>query len=303
MRIVLVGAVESTRVALEALVKSGVSPGMVVTLPQADLIRHSDAVDLAAMIAFDKTQILYTSDINSSETASAILSYKPDLIFVIGWSQICKTPFRSLAKLGCVGYHPARLPRLRGRAVIPWTILTEEKITGSTLFWLDDGIDSGGILLQETFEVTPDESAESLYTKHMSALRMMVPKAVTLIESGKPPRVVQDHSQATYCARRRPEDGLINWLDSATNIQRLIRAVGAPYPSAYTRCEGQILHIDKAAFIPNSQQFVGLPGQVQTHTEPGFIVRCGDGICLEITSWRWRNGKRPIRHTVLGGDR
>jgi methionyl-tRNA formyltransferase len=301
MRLVLIGAVESTRVALEAMVAAKALPELVVTLPQLALSRHSDSVDLAPIAKRYGTQIFHTSDINSLETHKTLSLLNPDLIFVIGWSQVCHTAFRSLARLGCIGYHPARLPKLRGRAVIPWTIITNEKVSGSTLFWLDDGVDSGDILLQETFEVAPDETAESLYAKHMSALNGMTPKALSMIQSGTPPRVVQDHNQATYCARRRPEDGLINWLLAAEEIHRFVRAVGAPYPGAYSNYGGENMYVDKANFIANSHQFVGLSGQVQTYTERGFIVRCGDGICLEITSWRWRDGKKPPRHAILGG--
>jgi methionyl-tRNA formyltransferase len=302
MRIVLVGAVESSLVALEGLMAVQKRPDLVITLPHAALHRHSDSVDLTSIANRNGIQVFHTTDINSPETCETLMLNPPDLIFVIGWSQLCGKTFRSLARLGCIGSHPAPLPRMRGRAVIPWTILIDEKTSGTTLFWLDDGMDSGDILLQQTFTVSPDETAKSLYAKHKDALRSMIPDAVALIQSGTPPRMKQDHQYATYCARRRPEDGLINWREPAAEIGRFIRAVGAPYPGAFSSSNGEILYVDAAVPISNSHQFVGLPGQVQSHTDRGFIVRCGDGICLEVTSWRWRGDKKPLRHAILGGD-
>ena len=73
-----------------------------------------------------------------------------------------------------VGYHPAPLPRLRGRAVIPWTILLDEKITASSLFWIDEGVDSGPLLAQRFFHIAPDETAATLYARHMTALDAML---------------------------------------------------------------------------------------------------------------------------------
>jgi methionyl-tRNA formyltransferase len=301
MKVVLVGAVESTRVALEELISYGMPPAVLITLPIASLHRHSDSVDLAPIANQYGIQIFYANEGNSLATLECLRYNQPDVVFVVGWSQLCGEGFRSVARLGCIGFHPAPLPRMRGRAVIPWTILTNEKTSGSTLFWLDDGVDSGDIFLQRTFSVSSDETARSLYAKHMEALRAMMPSAVTLIQSNMPPRLKQDDQLATYCARRRPEDGLIDWRAPAEQLERFIRAVGAPYPGAYSSCAGETLHIDIASIFANSHRFVGLTGQVQAHTDGGFLVRCGDGVCLEITSWRWQEGKKPVRHSILGG--
>src|SRR3546814_18147932 len=90
----------------------------------------------------------------------------------MGGSQICKPAFRQAAGGQGIGYHPAPLPRLRGRAVIPWTILLDEKITASTLFWIDDGVDSGPILAQRSFHIAPDEKAAILYRQRSEERRV-----------------------------------------------------------------------------------------------------------------------------------
>jgi methionyl-tRNA formyltransferase len=296
MRIVFVGAVESSRIALEALIKMARAPALLVTLPLELAGRHSDFADLGAVARTAGCAVFYTTDINHPAVLEAMASVEPDLTFVIGWSQVCRKPFRDVARLGTIGFHPAALPRLRGRAVVPWTILQNEDVTGSTLFWLDEGIDSGPILLQRLFPVAADETARSLYAKHTTNLSEMVIEAATLVETGSPPRVEQDHDQASYCAKRTAEDGLIDWNAPAGSVLRLIRAVGAPYPGAFSFYGGEKVRIDAAVPFENSGRFIGLVGQVQCHSQHGFVVLCGDGTCIDVLAWASATGRRPPVH-------
>jgi methionyl-tRNA formyltransferase len=300
MRVAFTGAVEGSHIALKALIKAGRAPVLVLTLPQNNSARHSDFIDLTPPAEAAGCAVHYTTDINAPATLNALAAVRPDLSLVIGWSQVCRKPFRDVARHGTIGFHPAALPRLRGRGVIPWTILRNERVTGSTLFWLDDGVDSGPILVQRLFPVATGETARSLYDKHTSNLAEMVVHAVALVESGRAPRTVQDQSQASYCARRTAEDGLIDWNAPAEAVLRLIRAVGEPYPGAYTWYKQDHIRIDKAVKLGNSDRFIGLVGQVQAHTERAFIVLCGDGQCIEVLDWVSSSGKRPPIHRKLG---
>lgn len=299
MRVVLVGTVESTLVAFDALNRAGHPPVLVVTLPIDARNRHSDFADLSAPARAKGIAVHHTSDVNAQATLEAIRAVSPDLSVVIGWSQVCKAALHE-TRLGALGFHPAPLPRMRGRAVIPWTILLDEKETGSTLFWLDEGVDSGAILLQRRFPVAEDDTARSLYQKHMHALAGMLAEAMDLIRSGKTEGTPQDHAKATYCAKRTPADGRIDWRSPAASVLRLIRAVGDPYPGAFSVLHGESLIIDKALPFSQSRQFIGLAGQVQSHTESGFTVRCGDGELIDVKAWRWPRGGRPRIHSKFG---
>ncbi|WP_026622534.1 methionyl-tRNA formyltransferase (plasmid) [Ensifer sp. WSM1721] len=301
MRIVFVGAVESSRIALEALIKVGRAPALVITLPPELAGRHSDFVELGTVARAAGSAVCHTTDVNGPAVLEAMASVEPDVTLVVGWSQVCRQPFRDVARRGAIGFHPAALPRLRGRAVIPWTILRGEEVTGSTLFWLDEGIDSGPILLQRLFAVATDETARSLYGKHTANLAEMVVEAVALVEAGNAPRMEQDHEKASYCARRTAEDGLIDWNASAASVLRLVRAVGAPYPGAFSFYNGGKICIAAAVQIETAGRFIGLAGQVQAHTEHGFIVLCGDGECIDVLAWASPTGKRPAVHSKLHG--
>ncbi len=303
MRTAFVGAVEGSAIALDALNRARMAPGLVITLSPEVAARHSDYVELTPLAKGGGSELLYVTDINGPATIEALRKFGTELSLVIGWSQICREPFRSVASIGNIGFHPAPLPRLRGRAVIPWTILLGEKSTAASLFWLDSGVDSGPILLQEPIEVAEDETARTLYIKQTDALARMLPRAVSLVQSGNPPRLEQNHDLASYCAKRTPEDGLINWRDTAQDVLRLVRAVGDPYPGAFTSSGGQKLVIDKAMSFADSHRYIGLPGQVQCHTSDGFVVRCGDGDCIHITAWRQDSATgKPRVHSRLGAS-
>jgi methionyl-tRNA formyltransferase len=302
VRIVLVGAVESTRTAFSTLLSMGVLPVSLVTLPREALDRHSDAVDLSDLADQAGVPLLFATDLNAPQTLARLRALAPDLIFVIGWSQICRAEFRSVAPLGCIGFHPSALPRLRGRAVIPWTILTRQDTTGSTFFFLDEGVDSGDIVAQSLFPLDALETARTLYAKHLASIAVLLPEVLSQLEQHSPRRIRQDESGASYCARRGPQDGLIDWRASADDILLLIRAVGDPYPGAFTRYGPNRIRIDEARPYDGGMRFIGLAGQIQAYFPEGPVVLCGDDRCIQISRWQSDGIQRPPRHAVFGRD-
>ena len=198
-----------------------------------------------------------------------------------------------------VGYHPAPLPRLRGRAVIPWTILLDEKITASSLFWIDDGVDSGPLLAQRFFHVAPGETAASLYAKHMTALDTMLRDLLPRLARGPIPGEPQDEAVATWATRRRPGDGRIDWRASADEVERLVRAVGHPYPGAFTDAAGERITIWSARACTCADRQHASPGQVVLRDEKGFAVRCGDGRAVHVLDFETAS-RGPVLHSMLG---
>lgn len=301
MRAVLIGAVESTRIALGCL---AAAPGWdlagVVTLPLALAGRHSDFVDLAPDTEAVGCPLLRVANSNADEALQEIAVLKPDHLFVIGWSQLCSERLRSLVANRVVGYHPAPLPRLRGRGVIPWTILMGEPITAGTLFLIDEGTDSGPILAQRFFHVAPGETAMTLYNRHMEALASMLPPLLAEMAAGTATPREQDPRYATWATRRRPEDGEIDWRGSAADAWRLVRACGDPYPGAFTMLADARIVIVAAEPVEVPQHRAALAGQVVERDTRSFTVRCGDGMGLRIDAWRSDSDNPPPLHAKLG---
>jgi len=215
------------------------------------------------------------NNINDEENIQLIKSIEPDLILVMGWSQLLKKEIIELPKLGIIGSHPTELPKYRGRAPIPWTILKGLKKSALTFFFIEEGIDDGDILDQQFFEIIDKDDAQSLYEKMTSIGKTMLLKNLKLIEQGKINRIKQDPEKfIENWPKRTPEDGKINWLSSAESIHTLIRATTHPYPGAYTIFKTQKLIIWSASFIKNNNNN---PGIILDVKKDSVVIGTGNG--------------------------
>ena len=222
MRTVWVSFDTIGRDCLEAAADSGAELAGIVTLPgPIDPNRSGQCTfdDVATRLG----AVLHeTRDVNSEETVAAVRALEPELIFVVGWSQIVREPFIELASEGVFGMHPTLLPRHRGRAPIPWTILTGLSRSGVTLFEIVDATaDSGAIVGQMTLEIAPDETATTLFARlagaHVELTREFVPQLI----SRSAPRIPQDPIRASSWPKRTPADGIIDWEHSRAVPLRL----------------------------------------------------------------------------------
>ncbi|MBO9724579.1 MAG: methionyl-tRNA formyltransferase [Novosphingobium sp.] len=301
MRAVVIGAVGSTQVLVEELTAAADwDLTMVGTLPPELHGRHSDLVDMAPFAERAGAQLFAIARTNDADVLERVRAERPDYVFVVGWSQIVGPEFLSIAAKGAIGYHPAPLPRLRGRAAIPWTILLDEPISASSLFWIAEGTDDGDILAQQYFHLARDETAQGLYDKHMDALRAMLRTVLPRLASGEQPRAVQDERYATWATKRTPADGLIDWRDPAVAIDRLVRAVGRPYPGAFTHVSGRKLTVWATRPVGGGERHHAIPGQIMASRDGILTVQTGAGL-LELTDWELAEGKPPALHAVLKG--
>jgi methionyl-tRNA formyltransferase len=304
LRVALVGAVRSTEVALRALAEGGHAPVLVFTLPLEKQARHSDFVDLAPLAAGLGVPLERVEDVNSPEAVAALRAAEPDLLLVIGWSRLCGAEFRGVARLGTLGYHPTLLPKMRGRAALAWTILLDVKRTGGTLFWMDEGVDSGPIAAQEEFDVPADTTLLGLIDLQLAALARMIPPLFAQLAQGARPARPQDHDEATYLAVRRPADGEIDWTRSAEEIERLVRAVTRPFPGAFSKL-GEREVVVWSARVVRYPHWHASVGQVFTYEQGAPVVRCGGGTDLALTDYEFRPGQDgdPLPAAIKGQPR
>ena len=195
--------------------------------------------------------------------ASFIESKSPDLLWVIGLSQLVPDRLIRLAKHGGIGFHPTMLPEGRGRAPVAWTILLNAR-AAATLFFLSDEPDAGDIIVQREVPVMPDDYSEDLIQRTNVVLAEAVLELAPRIRSNDLPRTPQDHSKATHYDKRTPADGLIDWTASTDRVYRLIRAAGRPYAGAFTHAGEHKLTVWR-----------GRPAEdphVERGAEPGRVV-------------------------------
>lgn len=218
-RIVWVSFDEIGRRCLEAAAEVGGDIVGIVTLPgPIDPNRSGQCAfdDLARRFGAVHVE---TADVNDPATVDVVRSLRPDMIFVVGWSQLVRDPFISTAPAGVFGMHPTLLPRHRGRAPIPWAIITGLARTGVTLFEITDPTaDSGPIIGQVVVEIAPDETAGTLYEKLSDAHEELIRELLPQLLAGTAPRIPQDARRASTWPKRTPADGIVDWETRAPQL-------------------------------------------------------------------------------------
>ena len=291
MRIVVAGAVSSTRLTLEALIRHGADVAGVLQLrgESSHTVTGFDSLDDVAGPA--GIPCVTFRNINDDEIVEQVREWQPDLMFVVGLSQLVREDMMAIPKLGSVGFHPTFLPAGRGRAPLAW--LTLDSGPGAASFFLiDDGIDSGPILVQEPFEITPDDYAGDVGLKLLDAMTRALDRWLPELLAGKWDPKPQSEVLATYNGRRGPDDGLIDWTRSAIEIHSLVRAASVPHPGAYTWLDDRKLIIWRAD-VETHLPWRGVPGRILlTHPDRGALIQTGDGL-LWLTEITWADSGEP----------
>ena len=277
MRIVVAGATVSTYETLDALIRHGADVVGVLQLRG----ESSHTVTAFAMLdeLAESQGIPCTTfrNINDLEIVEQVRQWQPDLMFVVGLSQLVQREMMSISTRGCVGFHPTFLPAGRGRAPLAW-LPFDGQPGAATFFLIDGGVDSGPIFVQETFEVAPNDYAADVERKLVAAMKMALNRWIPDLLSGVWNPRPQNEVLATYNGRRSPDDGLLNWSHSAEQVHTLIRATSNPHPGAYTWYQGRKLIVWRAE-LEKHLPWRGAIGRVlHVETERGALVQAGDGL-------------------------
>jgi methionyl-tRNA formyltransferase len=261
---------------LEAAADVGAEVVGVVTLPEPIDPNRSGQCAFDDVTAELGAELVQTSDVNSEATLEAVHALDPELIFVVGWSQLVREPFIALGQEGVFGMHPTLLPRHRGRAAIPWAILSGLARTGVTLFEITDPTaDSGPIVGQVVLEIPPDETATALFERVAAAHVELVREFVPQLLERRAPRIPQDPSRASSWPRRTPADGIIDWETRAPYLYDWVRAQTRPYPGAFTFLGDERVVVWRAR--PVQLEETAAAGTVVATGPEGPVVACGEG--------------------------
>jgi methionyl-tRNA formyltransferase len=212
--------------------------------------------------------------------ATWIRDLSPDVVYCFGWSYLLKKDILALPRLGVIGYHPAELPRNRGRHPIIWALALGLPMTASTFFFMDEGADSGDILSREKVPIFFTEDAASLYERLTVTACRQITVFTAQLSSGRFPRIPQDHSMATTWRKRSMKDGEIDWRMSSRSIYNLVRALTRPYPGAHCVVDGSAVKIWKAevadSLFPDVLNLE--PGKVIKVGGSDVFIKCGEGV-------------------------
>jgi len=215
--------------------------------------------------------VLQPPRIKARDSVDTIRALKPDLIVVMAYGQILPREVLEIPTIACLNLHASLLPRWRGAAPIQAAIAAGDRETGITVMYMDEGLDTGDILLQRKIEIAPDETGASLHDKLAQIAQEALAEAILLLEEGKAPRLPQENELATYAPKLEREHGRIDWTESSAVIERKIRAFD-PWPGAFMEVDHRNLKIFGATIVDRS----GKPGQI-SRNENELIVAAGEG--------------------------
>ncbi|NLK00474.1 MAG: methionyl-tRNA formyltransferase [Clostridia bacterium] len=216
--------------------------------------------------------------VNSKGALEIIARWDPEVVVVTAYGQILGVELLGLPPLGCINLHASLLPKYRGAAPIHWAVINGEKKTGVTTMYMDEGMDTGDIILQEDISIEPTSTAGDLHDELAERGSKVLLKTLHQLSEGKITRTEQDHDLATYAPPLKNEDAAIDWNKKAGEIVNHIRGMN-PWPGAYTIFNDMILKVWGAKVRDNIID--GKPGEIiKTNHEEGFIVQARDGQVL-----------------------
>jgi methionyl-tRNA formyltransferase len=252
------------------------------------------------------------ASVNTPEWITHIRALEPALIFSFYYRNMICQEILDLPPLGAFNLHGSLLPKYRGRVPINWAVLKGEQETGVTLHYMVKRADAGDIVDQQVVPIGARETALDVFRKVTAAARIVLERQIDALKRGEAPRHRQVETEASYFGGRKPEDGRIDWAQSAAAIFNLIRAVTHPYPGAFTTVEGRRLFIWWAEPAPLCSAFSHKQQAGLICSITPLRVTAGDG-CLEITAWQWEgeieqsslssaNGRHGLRVGQRLGD-
>ena len=305
MRIVFIGTVEFSRQCLEWVLECGGNVVAIFTMTRKAARFNTDYSDLGPIASRENIPLYRMERINEEHNIEAIRSLEPDVIFVFGFSQIIAREILDIPPLGCIGTHPALLPRNRGRHPIIWALIEDLSESGLTFFILDEGADSGDIVWHKRFHITDEDDAGTLYRKITDLAREGISEILPMVQQGEIKRSVQDHSKATYWRKRVVEDGEIQWKGTARQVWNLVRSLTHPYVGAHTFQGDRKLIIWRASILKSDDLHISAgesrPGTILTVSKEGPLVMTADGI-VKIEEWDGPAGFTFEQGTTLGRE-
>src|SRR6266436_680756 len=296
MRIVFIGTGEIGVPTLRALLDSEHEVVAVVTQPDKRVGREQriEPPPIKKEMARTRIPILQPARIKDQQATEEIRDFAPDVIVVVAYGQILPRDVLEISRLACLNLHASLLPRWRGAAPIQAAIAAGDCETGITAMYMDEGLDTGDILLQRSVDIMPNDTGGSLHDRLAQIAPDALLESLRLVAAGNAPRIAQDTARATYAPKLKREHGQIDWSESAEAIERKIRAYN-PWPGAFMKVDHQNLKVFSASVVDLN----GQPGEV-LRSDKDLIVAAGKG-ALSLTEVQLEGKRRMTAAEFLRG--
>lgn len=282
MRVLLLGNRKRGIACLDALIDRGDDVVGVVAPPDEgmeewypSIAEHARSLDLP---------VIQPAKVNDPDVVEQLNEWDPDLGIMAGYSQILGSTVLSVPKRGLINLHGGKIPEYRGGSTLNWMIIEGETEGGISILHTEEGIDTGDILLQETFPIELEDTILDVIETTNELFPNMLVTVLDRIEDGSIDPTPQSTTEGAYYHSRRPQHGEVNWHQmTAKNVYDLSRALAGPYPSAYTFHDGEKLAIDRVSLL--EEGVCGVPGRVCLRRENGVVaVAQNRGVVIETVT-------------------
>ncbi|WP_031516170.1 methionyl-tRNA formyltransferase [Desulfofalx alkaliphila] len=299
MRIVYMGTPDFAVPCLEEIIKKGHRLVAVVTQPDRPRGRGRKLQPPPVKVVAEKNNIpvLQPEQIKTAEFYQELEQLNPDLIVVVAYGKILPLRILQIPPLGCINVHASLLPKYRGAAPIHWAVINGEKQTGITTMYMDEGMDTGDVILSEAIEIKPDDTVGDVHDRLALLGAKVLGETIDGILRGHAPRFAQDHDQASYAPMLKREHELIHWSRGAEDINNQVRGMN-PWPGTYTTMDGEILKVWRTKVL--EKESGSLPGTVVAIEDRCPVVQTGKG-CLALLELQLQGAKRLDAASFLRG--
>lgn len=302
MKIIWVGFHEEGKHCIPEIYRAGFTLEAIITLNDEQLAKRSGVLNYDHIAKKYAIPVYKIAHINDDSSLSLFSKLSPDVICVIGWSQILNKQVLNSAKL-VIGGHASLLPHNRGSAPINWAIINGEETSGNTLMQLQEGVDTGSILAQKKFNISLFDSCKTLYEKVAISNAKMLVRVLKDFASHRLLKEPQKPTDEKILPRRTPADGLVNWSASSIDVYNFIRALAHPYPGAHSFINGEMIKIWEASWC-NCDQKNGKAATIAdfrysfNSNQCATLINCEDG-CIAIHKAERESGIQLIGEDLI----
>ncbi len=279
MKIIFMGTPDFSVGTLEALIDAGHDIVLAVTQPDKPKGRGKEVQFPPVKEAALKygIPVFQPRRVRDAKCIEELRKYKADVMVVIAFGQILPKEILDMTPYGCINVHASLLPKYRGAAPIQWSVIEGEKITGVTTMQMDEGLDTGDMIMKTEIVMDENETGGSLHDKLADAGAKLCVRTLKALEEGTASFEKQGESPTEYARMLNKEMGLIDWKKPAVQIERLVRGLN-PWPSAYTNWNGKVMKIWEADIVSGDSG--RNPGTVTQVFKDSFSVQAGEGQLL-----------------------
>jgi methionyl-tRNA formyltransferase len=301
LRVVFMGTPEFACPTLQKLLDRGEDVIAVVTQPDRPKGRGQKMVPPPVKDLAEKNGIpvLQPQKVRAPEFIEILKGMNPDLIVVVAFGQILPKALLDIPKYGCINVHASLLPRYRGAAPLNWCIINGETETGVTTMLMDEGLDTGAMLLKKVTPIDPEEDTRSLHDRLSALGADTLSETLDMLAAGGLNPVKQDDSLSCYAPMLKKEHGLIDWNREPAAIKNMVRGM-SPWPCAFTWLDGKLVKIFKVRVDTPKGREAAAPGTVLSAGKEGIEVACDGGVII-IDELQLEGRKRLSAGDFLAG--